>query len=137
MKTATDLLKNKWVWIALAVLVTAIMLRKNGARWWSKLMATDRGNYEGQTGLNEAEKASIEELAHALRTEINNTDLFGNERELLAAQALGLNDTALRYLAEFYADINEGTPMIEALNGEWFKSDAEEELIGRLDQLNL
>lgn len=129
--TAMAVLRSPWPWIVLAIIAAAI-LHRNGKRWWYNLTRLDRGNYEGHQ-LNAADRARVEGIARELHRGINSWTNAGRTQAI--SRALALNDTELKYLADFYASINAGGTLLTVLDNEWTLPDAGQELIARLIQI--
>jgi hypothetical protein len=111
-------LKSKWFWLVVALLLLVWLVYprvKNAVR---TIRTPDRGNYQGQSAPNAADRARIEAIAVDLREEIYTT--FGwDNREQVAGRALALNDTEFKYMAEFYKQIADGSTLLEDVQDEW------------------
>lgn len=131
-------------WGIIVLLVILWMLYRNGKRWWAQLTTRDQGNYQGQPSVasNPARQAELERMAQDLYTALHSTLIIGGTtatgREWMLEQILVLNDTELRWVAQRYAEITEGTSLRQDLEDEWMPmSDLDERLIAKLDQLAL
>lgn len=100
-KQALALLRNKWLWIALGVLVVFLIVRKNWPRW-SRLWKPDYGRDIQQAGLTDQRKAELETLARSLYAD---SESWGTAEDDLWSTAAQLNDAELRYLAQFYENV--------------------------------
>lgn len=133
-KALRAVLSHPATWVVLAI-IAIIITYKSWAmlkRWWGNLSREDRSNTEGHA-MNAADKARAEQLAHNLRAAIHSA--FNTNRNVLINQALGLNDTELKYLAGFYQSINDGTSLWQDLDDEWTLPSAGNQLMGRLLQI--
>lgn len=128
---AMAVLRSPWPWILLAIIAAAFLYR-NGTRWWYNITRVDRGNYEGHQ-LNAADRVRVEAIARELHRSINSWTNAGRTQAI--NRALALNDTELKYLADFYASINAGGTLLTVLDNEWTLPDAGQELIARLIQI--
>jgi len=127
-------------------LVLIFLLWRNGRRWWVQLTRTDAGNYSGQTPVesNPDRKAELNQLARDTFTAIHSTLFLGGVtptgREWQLEKLLQLNDTELRYVAQYYQDhVNQdGTSLRQDITDEWMPmSDVKPRLIAKLTQLAL
>lgn len=133
---AMNVLRSPWTWIVLAI-VAALIAAKHGRRWWQRLTTVDRGNYEGHSQPNAADRARLEALATRMREEIY-TMLGWDEREEVAGQILATNDTEVRYIARYYQQIAGGNSLVSDIQGEWsWTGPNKQRLIAKLLQLNL
>lgn len=142
---ATKLLSNKWFWITLVVLIIALVVYKNGNRWWAQLTRRDQGNYAGQDAVehNSARAAELQQMARDANTAINSALFFGGVTATGREEALGklltLNHTEVRYVANFYKGISpNGTTLKNDVDDEEMPfSSVDEQLVALLNQLNL
>lgn len=136
-KMLENVLKSPWFWICVAIVV-AFIVRANWNRWWGQLTRTDRGNYD-----QDARNAELQQMARDAYTVINATLIFGGVtptgREATLEKLLHVNDSELRYIADFYKDINaDGTSLSEDLTNEAMPfSNVKDQLLSKLTQLNL
>lgn len=134
---AKNIFSSRIFWLLVIVLLAVWLLGPRMKEFIRKLRTPDRGNYAGQAAPNAADQARLQELARRMREEIY-TVLGWDERDIVAQQILAINDTELRYLAEFYAQIAQGNSLREDIEGEWsWNGEDKQRLIARLLQLNL
>lgn len=137
-QVVAKVLASPWFWLVVA-LVVILIVRKHGNRWWQRLATVDKGNYGGHQGMNQADKARVEQLAHDLFSAIDGLPAWSDRRPTLFATALGLNDTELRYLGTFYPQLAKGRALSEDVAGEWVPGygSTKNQLIARLRQIAL
>lgn len=141
----TRILTNKWLFIAIGVIIAILVLRRHGKRWWTQATRTDRGNYAGQEAVrnNPARQAELDQMARDAQTAMHTVLIVGGTtwtgREAVLERLLALNDTELRYVAQFYRSINEsGNSLRVDVQGEWMPfTNVDERLVARLNQLAL
>ena len=142
----TTILRNwKPIVVALLVLIAIYLVNKHGRRWWANITRRDLGNYAGQEPVrdNTARQAELQQMAHDALAAMHTVILVGGAtytgREAMLERLLQLNDTELRYVATFYASINEdGTSLKQDVDDEYMPfSSIDEELVGKLNQLAL
>lgn len=130
------ILKNKWLWIIIAILMVVWLVGPHVANAIRRLRTPDRGNYQGQAAPNAADRARIEQMATDMRTELYGIPSWGG-RDDVAERILAMNDTEIRYLATYYRQIAEGNRLIDDVQGEWsWTGDTKQRLISKLLQLN-
>lgn len=152
MKAALTILKkalsSRWFWYAVAAILVLLLLRK----YWPRIkgyFARDFGNYTegflppGSTGTgpapagNDPVSARQEELRAIARSTYEAIQGAGFQTEAIEALSL-LNDTELRYVAEFYRDaLTRGTSLSEDIDNEWmWDTDVDDTVIARLRTLS-
>lgn len=137
MTMLLPILRSKWLWITVLVLLAIWLLGPRIQNALRRVRMPDRGNYAGQAQPNAADRARLEALAARMREEIY-TVLGWDEREDVAGQLLAVNDTELRYLAQFYKQIADGNSLLTDVQNEWgWFGPNKQLLIARLLQLNL
>lgn len=121
-------------WLVVAVLLLIIIVKSKGAieTWWRNLNRTNRADTSGQQ-LNAEDQARVKQIARDLFTAIHSWT--NADREEMLLQAVALNATELRYLAEEYAALNDGTSLLQDLQDELTLPDVGEMLIARLNEV--
>lgn len=138
---ATKILTSRTFWVVVIVLVLAFIVYRNWNRWVSRLTARDQGNYSGQSAPNEADKARIQQVASELRSVFYGLLPFtisGDPRDRAAEKVLAMNDSDVRYLANYYEQIAEGNSLLSDVQSEytWY-GDVKQKLIAKLLQINV
>lgn len=97
------LLKSKYFWIGLAILIVLIIAHK----YWDIISDKVKGAFTqihgdfGECSLTDNDKTTIEEIAKQLREKI-----YGNfaaeDRETILETCNGLNDCQFKYLVTYY-----------------------------------
>ena len=135
-KTATTLLKNKYFWLAIIIIVSIFILRKNLNVWGGKIRAFFKpaaGDYSHI--LTILDKTRCEKLASELYTDIYGN--WGSNKVDSINNLLTLDDSELRYSAKFYKTSYEKT-MREDVSGEYMPfTDVDQELVARLLKMSL
>ena len=141
---ATNVLKSKWTWIAIAILLLWVFARPAMASAWAKLMRRDLGNYnqipgtEPLTNPYNPRIATLQQLAEELFAAMNGLPSFFDQRPELFAQANAINDTELKYLADYYKQVSGGETLRTAVANEWSAlGDSGDLLVARLLKLDL
>ncbi|MBS1939746.1 MAG: hypothetical protein JST38_02575 [Bacteroidetes bacterium] len=135
-------------------LVLIVLVWKNGKRWWEQLTKQDKGHYADLTSFgevqagneqaNQARQAQLEKMAQDTYTALNSTLMIGGVtatgREFQLELINALNDSELRYVAQFYEHnaSSTGQSLKQDLDDEFMPAtDVDERLIARLNQLAL
>lgn len=135
-------------------LVLIVLVWKNGKRWWEQLTKQDKGHYAdltsfaevqaGKEQANAARQAQLEKMAQDTFTALNSTLFLGGVtatgREYQLELLMALNDSELRYVAQFYEHnaSSTGQSLKQDLDDEFMPAtDVDERLIARLNQLAL
>lgn len=136
MTFLTPILKSKWFWITVVVLIAIWLIYPRLRAAIRNVRTPDLGNYAGQQPLNAADKARIEALAADTREEFYGMPSWGG-RDEVATRILAMNDREIRYLAEFYKQIADGNSLLSDVESEWsWTGDLKQRLIAKLLQLN-
>lgn len=141
---ATKALKSPWPWVIIA-LILGLAVYRNGRRWIQQLTRVDRGNYAGQeaVGSNPVREGELQKMAQEAYQVIHGTLVFGGitwtGRTYILERLLQLNDTELRYVAEFYASsVNPGGESLrQDITDEWGLGQVGTQLEAKLAQLAL
>ena len=135
-------------------LILIVLVWKNGKRWWEQLTKQDKGHYAdltsfaevqaGKEQANAARQAQLEKMAQDTFTALNSTLFLGGVtatgREFQLELINALNDSELRYVAQFYEHnaSSTGQSLKQDLDDEFMPAtDVDERLIARLNQLAL
>lgn len=134
------LLQNKWFWIAVAVLVTAILVLKHWTKitgWFGRTFGRDFGDY-GNAAISAERQNELKTLARQAYNVIYGVDLTGSWQEVYT-KMLALNDAELRFTARHYEQaITRGNSLSDDIDNELKPfTDLDEQLITRLRTLNL
>lgn len=132
-----SILKNKWFWIAVVLIILLLVLRRNWPRI-KNLFQRDFGDYPGGDKIEEEDKARLKELAENLYTQIYSTFSFGlDKRAKYMRDAMGLTDTELKWMARYYrTTITRGTCLYKDIDDEWmFLDTVDNELMARLAKI--
>ena len=134
MPVITNILKNKWFWIGLIVVIMLWVLWRN----WDKIKSRFgrvRGDFQPEP-ITTKRKGDLESLAKSAYDSIYNA--LGDTGDTLA-QVNALNDTELDYLARYYEDaITRGNSLHEDVDNEFMPwDDVDESLMGKLNRLGL
>jgi hypothetical protein len=139
----TKVLTSKWTWIILILILIILLSRGPIKRLLAKLQRTDLGNYitlPGEAQLNDTNPrtAELQELGEDLFAAIDGAPGWSDTRPELFKKALAINDTELRYVANYYKQISGGESLREAVDGEWsVLGDSRQRLVAALLKLNL
>lgn len=139
----TSVLTSRTFWIIVILAVLSFVVYRNWNRWISKLTSRDRGNYDGQSAPNAADRARIEAVATEIRSAIyglpvSSSPVNGDLRDRAAEKVLAMNDTEVRYLAGYYAQIAQGNSLLSDAQSEYtWWGDVKQRLIAKLLQLNI
>jgi hypothetical protein len=129
----TTLLRNKWFWIALAVLVAILLAHK----YWGEITGffkPDRTDYTDEPKLTDADKSRLDTLAADLYAEIDGINIIGMPRPRYD-EACGLADRELKYLATVYPHYSAGESLKVAVTDEGIIGDTDNKLIARLNNM--
>lgn len=132
------LVRNKWFWITVAVLVAFLVIRANWARL-KHLFKVDRGDYSDPPP-GDSRQGQLEAMA---REGYSLMDGWFNPLGNLGTQhwierMLALNDTELRYIAEFFPSISDGDSLYAWVDDEALPTtDVDQQLMARLAQMAL
>lgn len=135
-------------------LILIVLVWRNGKRWWQQLTKQDKGHYAdltsfaevqaGKEQANAARQAQLEKMAQDTFTALNSTLFLGGVtatgREYQLELLMALNDSELRYVAQFYEHnaSSTGQSLKQDLDDEFMPAtDVDERLIARLNQLAL
>lgn len=135
-------------------LILIVLVWKNGKRWWEQLTKQDKGHYAdltsfaevqaGKEQANAARQAQLEKMAQDTFTALNSTLFLGGVtatgREYQLELLMVLNDSELRYVAQFYEHnaSSTGQSLRQDIEDEFMPAtDVDERLIARLNQLAL
>lgn len=135
-------------------LILIVLVWKNGKRWWEQLTKQDKGHYAdltsfaevqaGKEQANAARQAQLEKMAQDTFTALNSTLFLGGVtatgREYQLELLMALNDSELRYVAQFYEHnaSSTGQSLRQDIEDEFMPAtDVDERLIARLNQLAL
>lgn len=132
-------LKSKWTWIVILVIILLIVARPAFAKAWASLMRKDLGNYnQDLNDQNNTRLLVLQQLAESIVAATNGLPSFQDERPELFREALAINDTELKYLATYYKQISGGESLRTTVEGEWSTiGDTDERLVARLLKLDL
>lgn len=125
-------LKSKYFWIGLTVLIAIILIR----RYWNEIIDKIKPIHGDFTDdLTDADKKSLENLAKQLRDVIYGNYAFENRGEVLH-KCNALNDTEFLYLVRYY---NRYLGDVAAdVDNEWMPASNEDELfLSRLNGMGL
>lgn len=135
-------------------LILIVLVWKHGKRWWEQLTKQDKGHYAdltsfaevqaGKEQANQARQAQLEKMAQDTYTALNSTLMIGGVtatgREFQLELINALNDSELRYVAQFYENnaSSTGQSLKQDIDDEFMPAtDVDERLIARLNQLAL
>lgn len=136
MNPLMPVFKSKWFWIIVVVLLAIWLLGPKVKAFIHRLRTPDLGNYQGQSAPNSADVARIQALAAELRQELYNFIGWDN-REEVAAKVLAMNDTEIKYLANYWPQITQGNTLLADVQDEWsWTGPNKQKLIAKLLQLN-
>jgi hypothetical protein len=134
----TKVLTSKWTWIVLVLILIILFSRGPIKRLIAKLQRIDRGNYDTRLNDNNPRTAELQKLTEDLYAAIDGAPGWNDTRPELFRQALAINDTELRYVANYYKQISGGESLRDAVNGEWsVLGDSRQRLVAALLKLNL
>jgi len=133
---ALKVVRNKWFWIAIVVVILLIVLRRN----WNKIkgqIGRDYGQYNdvAPAEIQPYRKTYLEDLAQRLYTEM--TSFWGVDRNVVMAEALRIPDGEMKYLANFFKGaITRGESLYYWVDSEWMSQYSEDdELLARLAKI--
>lgn len=126
----TALLRNKWFWIALAVVVLILIARKYIPEV-KRLLKPDRTDYSDEPQLTDADKQRLDRLAADLFAEFDGITWSTEVFDLVSA----LNDRELKYLANVFPHYSNGETLRGAIQDEAIIGDADNLLIARLNNM--
>lgn len=129
---ALQVIRSRWFWIALFVLIALLMLRK----YWPRITAyfrPDRADYSQDPTLTEDEKRSLRQLAEDVFAEFDGITITTEQFERLQP----LDNTRLRYVAEQYRIVSGGESLREAIDNEAIAGDTDSIIIARLFRMGL
>ena len=128
-----QLVRNKWFWIVLAVLVLLLIIRSNWARI-KGLFMRDGGDYSTPP-LTPEQEEFIKGLVQELHVQIHKwPPAFGAREDAMRAM-VNLNDKELRFAAQQYKYVSRDESMYEAVKGETMISEVKRILLGRLSTI--
>jgi hypothetical protein len=134
----TKVLTSKWTWIILILILIILFSRGPIKRLIAKLQRTDRGNYDTWLNTENPRTAELEQLGEDLYAAIDGAPGWSDTRPELFNKALAINDTELRYVANYYQQISGGESLRDAVDGEWsVLGDSRQRLVAALLKLNL
>jgi len=135
---ASKVAASKWTWIILILVLVLLFGRGPIRRLMARLRRVDRGNYDTRLTQDNPRTAFLETLAEDLYAAIDGLPAWSDKRPALFERALTINDTELRYLAQYYRQISGGNSLRTDVNGEWSViGDSRQRLVARLLKLNL
>ena len=119
--TALTILKSKWFWIALAVLLLLLILNKYKGEIRRYFQSSDIDIEPGETKkISNARKIELKAMAADLYSDIYDTPLSGHTHALYK-DADDLSDTELQFLAKYYRkSLASGTYLFTDIKNEAF-----------------
>lgn len=137
-----NILTNKTFWYGLGGLILLFILYKNWAKI-KQLFGKDYGTYSqggggyAPAGIPDGRKAEIEALAQELYDKIYGVTTF-TDKETSFIKANALNDTELKYLAQYYKNaLTRSDSLYHDVDSEFMPfTDEDEKLMSRLSALN-
>jgi hypothetical protein len=137
-----NILTNKIFWYGLGGLILLYILYRN----WSKIkqfFGKDYGVYSSgggtytPAGIPDGRKGELETLAKELYDKIYGVTTF-TDKETSFIKANSLNDTELKYLAQYYKSaLTRSDSLYHDVDSEWMPFSSEDEnLLARLSALN-
>lgn len=129
------IVKNKWFWTVVVVLVILFILWKFQADI-KRLFRRDVTDYSTDPPLTDERKAELDQLTQELFAEIDGVNLNPWRRPVLE-RVSKLNNTELRYLARRYPSYSDGESLKDAIDKEGIPGDIDAKLISRLNAMNL
>lgn len=126
------LMRNKWFWIILAILIVLLIIRRKSEVWKDKL-APVSGDFQSG-GISEGRKKELETLAQNVYDEINGGWVTNYMYDLLP-----INDNELTYLAKHYKKyLSRNESLYTQIDNEWmWGMDIDEKIMTRLNLLGL
>ena len=148
-QTALTVLKSKWFWIGLVILILLITIIKS----WSKIrdwikektqkedveLTEDEQKRLEETGkaLSNKTKADLKGLSQLLYSDIYDTPITGHDSDLYK-QSLNLTDSELKFMSKYYKDhISAGVYLFEDIDNEIFSplTNIDSRLMARLAKI--
>lgn len=132
----TGILKNKWFWTVVVLIILLLVLRRNWSRI-KNLFQRDFGDY-GDYKIDKEAKTRLQELAENLYSQIYSNFSVGiDKRSKYMTDAMALTDTELKWLARYYRTaLTKGTCLFKDIDEEWMPVDSvDEELMARLAKI--
>jgi len=133
---ALKVVRNKWFWIAILVIVLVFVWARNLNKIKGQL-GKDYGQYTDVTPaeIQPYRKAYLEDLAQRLYTAM--TSFWGIERNVVMAEALRIPDGEMKYLANFFKSaITRGESLYYWVDAEWMSQyDEDDQLLARLAKI--
>lgn len=130
-QSVLSLLKNKWFWIGLGILIILIIVINQ----WSNIRSfikrkTQKEDIdltpeekvliaEGKKPLTDKREAYLKQLAQLLHSDIYDTPITGHNSSLYI-EAKGLSDTELKFMAKYYR--------VYITKGEYLAQDIDDEI---------
>jgi len=140
-------IRNKWVWIGLGLIVVIIILRRvlpdmdiirsrYGRKHGDWQPGQEGSLFDHSGGISDRRKGELETLAENMHKNIYST--FGNARPVIT-KLLVLNDNELNYLAKYYKkELTRKNSLALDIDDEiLWDTDKDEELLQRLYKLGL
>jgi len=111
------LMKNKYFWMALGVIIMLIILRRNWYKLSRMWQPSDINFDEGETAsISNERKSEIESYARMLYDSI-----YGSNDNDAYDVALNLTDNELKYLSKYYRKyLTQSTWLWKDIDNEWF-----------------
>ena len=135
---AANIAANKWTWIILICILIILLSRGTIKRLLAQLQRTDLGNYDTRLTDANPRTAELHTLAEDLFAAMDGLPAWNDERPELFEKALAINDTELRFMAQYYKQISGGNSLRSDVAGEWgMIGDSGARLQARLLKLNL
>jgi hypothetical protein len=149
MTIVMNILKSKWFWIVLGVVVLFLLVRgplKRTLAGLTNLLQKDGGDYS--TGLTDgagsevsgaaadARKKEIEAMTQEVYNQLTAGVPSPTAREASLVELSKLNDSELRIAAKHYKLLSRDKSLFQAVDDAWMPfSDVDEELMGRLSNI--
>lgn len=120
-KTAGAILRNKWFWIALIVIILILVARKYWhviSRWFQP---TDIDLEPGESvKIESGREAELKGVAAELYSDLYDTPASGHNNQLYS-NANKLSDNELKFLAKYYRqNLTQGTYLYTDIDEDWF-----------------
>jgi hypothetical protein len=149
MTAIANILRNKWFWIAVAIVVLFFLLRGPAARGWAALLRlsmkdggdyakgfTDGAGNEVTGAAADQRKSQIEGFAQEAFNQLNAAIVSPTGRERALEALVALNDTELRHAAKHYKLLSRDKTLHQAVDSAWMPlSSVDETLLGRLSNI--
>ncbi len=121
--------------LVILVLIALLILYRKGPSWWAQLFRRDLGDYSNPTP-SDTRKKELEEFAREGFRDMSG--LFPGDKEVWMEKLNALNDTELKYTAEFFPSVADGGSLKQWIDDELMPfASIDETLIARLNQMNL